>query len=88
MLLETQQIEICNSTNDQYMAVLTEEALEFLSLLHQKFNHQRVELLNQRKRKQKEIDSGILPNFSDTTKRSVNQSGILPRYPMICRIEE
>ena len=60
MLLETQQIEICNSTNDQYTAVLTEEALEFLSLLHQKFNHQRVELLNQRKRKQKEIDSGIL----------------------------
>jgi malate synthase len=69
MLLETQQIEICNSTNDQYTAVLTEEALEFLSLLHQKFNHQRVELLNQRKRKQKEIDSGILPNFSDTTKK-------------------
>lgn len=49
--------------------ILTPEALHFLSLLHEKFNSKRLELLNLREQKAKLIDSGVLPSFLAETEK-------------------
>ncbi len=43
--------------------VLTNEALEFVAELHQRFNARRLELLKARAERQKRIDAGELPDF-------------------------
>ena len=60
-------IEILGNTNEAQEEILTPEALEFASLLHRKFNPKRLELLNHRKFRQTEIDSGTLPHFLPET---------------------
>ena len=59
--------EILGSVNEAQEEILTLEALEFASLLHQKFNPKRLELLNHRKFRQAEIDSGTMPYFLPET---------------------
>ena len=60
-------IEILGNTNEAQEEILTPEALEFASLLHRKYNPKRLELLNHRKFRQTEIDSGTLPHFLPET---------------------
>lgn len=48
--------------------ILSEEALVFLEALHQKFNSRRVALIAERKKRQMEIDKGVLPYFLPETK--------------------
>lgn len=60
------QISIINSTH--YEPVLTEGTKDFLLALHQAFNKRRLELLENRKRIQKEFDAGKLPRFLEETK--------------------
>jgi malate synthase len=48
--------------------ILTEEALEFVVKLQRNFNKRRLELLAARVEKQKQIDSGKLPDFLPETK--------------------
>ena len=60
-------IEILGTTNETQEEILTPEALEFASLLHRKFNPKRLELLNHRKFRQTEIDSGTMPYFLPET---------------------
>lgn len=60
------QISI-NSAND-YESVFTESVKDFLLALHQTFNKRRLELLENRKRIQKEFDAGKLPRFLEETK--------------------
>lgn len=43
--------------------VLTPDALKFLHSLHHEFNHRRLELLEIRKKKQRALDQGKLPDF-------------------------
>ena len=59
--------EILGSVNETQEKILTLEALEFASLLHLKFNPKRLELLNYRKLRQAEIDSGTMPYFLPET---------------------
>jgi malate synthase len=47
--------------------VLTPEALALLDTLHRRFNSRRLELLGVRAQRQREIDSGVLPDFSPST---------------------
>ncbi|BDD01498.1 malate synthase A [Persicobacter psychrovividus] len=49
-------------------AILTEEALQFLSELHHHFEVKRQHLLEQRKNHQHKISQGVLPNFDPITK--------------------
>ena len=51
-----------------YATILTGEALAFLVKLHRNFAAQRLELLARRVQRQKEIDSGKLPDFLVETK--------------------
>ncbi len=52
------------STDEQ---VLTPEALAFLQILHKEFNQRRLELLEARKKRQKALDQGKLPDFLPET---------------------
>ena len=47
--------------------ILTKEALEFLSVLHEKFNKTRLTLISDRKKRQSEIDKGVMPYFLPET---------------------
>lgn len=47
--------------------VLTPEAVEFVAMLHRRFNPRRVELLERRAERQALIDSGALPDFWHAT---------------------
>ena len=59
--------EILGYVNEDQDGILTPEALEFVSLLHKKFNPTRLELLENRKIRQAEIDLGIMPHFLPET---------------------
>jgi malate synthase len=48
--------------------ILTPEAIEFLCALNLQFEARRLELLNDRKRRQTEFDQGKLPEFSNETR--------------------
>ena len=48
-------------------SILSEDALNFLSILHQKFNSKRLQLISDRKLRQAEIDKGVMPYFLPET---------------------
>ena len=68
----TQTIEntlrIKANLNQQFPDVLTEDAMEYLTNLHQRFNNQRIALLENRKKQQLLFDAGELPSFPLETK--------------------
>jgi len=70
--LETYQtpenVSIQGKFTEQYNEILTEDALLFIKALHEKFNTRRLLLLENRKKVQKEIDGGKLPDFFEETK--------------------
>ena len=51
-----------------YPEILTDEALTFLTLLHEKFNAMRLDLLERRKQQQDFFDKGGFPEFPSETK--------------------
>lgn len=63
--LTNQEIAILNQS--KYSAILTPEALQFLSELQRKFNPRRLELLEDRKKQQSLFDNGALPQFPKET---------------------
>lgn len=48
--------------------IFSAEALDFVDSLHQEFNDRRIALLNLRRKRQKEIDKGALPDFLPQTR--------------------
>ncbi len=50
-----------------YKDILTDEALAFLTLLHEVFNERRLDLLKQRKVEQQKFDQGLFPSFPTET---------------------
>jgi malate synthase len=67
------KFQITNGITQQYPEILTDEAIEFLTELHQKFNNQRLSLLEDRKKQQLLFDAGALPNFPLET-RNIRES--------------
>jgi len=61
-------IKILGPSDKQYNEILTSEALQFLTELHQNFESKRKALLRERERRQKEISNGIFPDFLNETK--------------------
>lgn len=59
----TESIKIKGEQTPSSDKMLTPQALDFLTKLHQKFNTQRLSLLKQRERRQKQIDAGEHPQF-------------------------
>jgi malate synthase len=62
------RIEVLARMEDNYYSILTPEAMEFVTKLHNNFNARRLELLKKRKIRQQEINAGRLPDFLPETK--------------------
>jgi len=65
----TKGVEIKGVVTPAFSEILTPEAVEFVAGLQRKFNARRKELLERRQVRQKEIDSGKLPDFLPETKQ-------------------
>jgi malate synthase len=59
--------------------VLSDEALGFVADLHRRFNPRRRELLDARRRRQDEIDSGVMPDFpAETADQRATEWSVAP----------
>src|SRR5579864_4469736 len=65
--VSTPNVQINGPVNSAQKAILTDEALTFLGRLAGEFEPRRQELLQRRRTRQKEIDSGKLPDFPAET---------------------
>ena len=61
-------VQFSAEVKNYYPEILTDEALEFLGVLHEKFNDSRLKLLSRRKDQQKVFDKGQIPEFPRETK--------------------
>jgi malate synthase len=65
----TEKTLLFNTTTKQnYPEIFTDEAVAFLTELHQNFNNGRLSLLEDRKKQQLLFDAGALPSFPNETK--------------------
>jgi malate synthase len=67
-LYTTNLLNFSEETTEKYPEILTDEALTFLTLLHENFNEKRLALLEERKKQQELFDTGVLPTFPVETK--------------------
>ncbi len=63
-------IKINGKILPRYDEILTEEALKFVQEIHEQFNKSRLELLSERKKRQKAIDGGAKLDFLNETKKN------------------
>jgi malate synthase len=61
-------LEILGAVTSAQAAILSLEALEFFATLQREFNPRRLDLLEQRQRRQQAIDQGEMPRFLEETK--------------------
>ena len=64
----TMNTNIIIPLNNLEKEILSDKAIKFATLLHETFNPTRLELLESRKIRQSEIDSGNMPDFLTETK--------------------
>lgn len=57
------KVQFAKTVKDYYPEILTDEALAFLTVLHEKFDAKRLALLERRTLQQQEFDKGKLPDF-------------------------
>ncbi|WP_044402189.1 malate synthase A [Lacinutrix sp. Hel_I_90] len=67
-LLKLPKITFSREVNNYYPEILTDEAFNFLTALHEKFNAPRLALLEKREQQQKVFDEGKFPEFPKETK--------------------
>jgi malate synthase len=72
-LLKLPKISFAKGVTNYYPEIFTDEALDFLTLLHEKFNTERLELLENRIEQQHIFDIGKFPEFPKETK-SIRES--------------
>ncbi len=68
-LESTMIMGVKTSGGEDYPSVLTPEALEFLALLHRRFNKRRLDLLEARRERQRRTDAGERPKFRCSTEQ-------------------
>ena len=56
-------IKISGKILSRYDEIVSNKALQFVEQIHDKFNNKRLELLNQRKKRQMAIDNGHKLDF-------------------------
>jgi len=89
-LLKQPKIQFANQVKNYYPEILTDAALEFITVLHEHFNAKRLELLNNREAQQKIFDEGKFPQFPMETKaiREGNwTAGTIPKDLLDRRVE-
>ncbi|KAF1792164.1 Malate synthase, conserved site [Phytophthora cactorum] len=60
-------VRVLGHVSDAFRRVLTPDALRFLAFLHEQFEPRRQTLLAARVQRQKELDTGVLPDFLSET---------------------
>ena len=70
-------IKISGKILSRYNEIISENALKFILEIHEKFNSKRLELLNERKKRQKAIDQGKKLDFLDETKKIRESQGFM-----------
>ena len=80
-LYSTKLLNFSEETTEQYPEILTDEALTFLSLLHENFNEKRLALLEEREKQQAVFDEGILPTFPVETKSTRESNWQVSKTP-------
>ncbi len=60
-------VELRGHVAPEHEHILSPEALAFVADLQRRFNHQRIELLERRRDRQRELDAGELPDFPTAT---------------------
>jgi len=74
-------IEISGEILSRYSEILSDEALQFILDIHKHFDSKRLELLNERKKRQKLIDDGDKLDFLDETKKIRDASWKIKNIP-------
>lgn len=64
----SEKLKIVGELSAEAKEILTPEALEFILLLHEKFNTRRIELLKRRQERQQRLDAGEKLDFLQETK--------------------
>ncbi len=67
-ILNFRKLTYSTSVDNYYPKILSDEALQFLIALHEKFHTGQLELLESREEQQKEFDKGLFPEFPKETK--------------------
>jgi malate synthase len=67
-LLNQSKIQFARQVKNYYPEILTDDALEFITALHENFNAKRLNLLQNREAQQKIFDTGKFPEFPKETK--------------------
>ncbi len=89
-LLKSNQITFANNDSNYYPEILTDEALNFLTALHEKFNTDRLNLSSQRLKQQAVFDEGKFPEFPKETeniRRNEWTAGTIPQDLQDRRVE-
>ena len=76
-LLQQSKIQFANEVKNYYPEILTDEALQFITALHEQFNSKRIALLERRKKQQAIFDEGKFPEFPRETKNIREGDGTL-----------
>ena len=69
-LIANTQLQFSETVENYYPEILTDGALEFLIALHQKFNRSRLQLLQERIKRQSKLDAGTFPKFPEETEET------------------
>ena len=76
-----EDIKIIPALNAEEKGILNSTTLELVKLLHRQFNTRRLELLEQRKHRQSELDDGKKPGFLDETKNIRDDNWVVAPIP-------
>ncbi|MFD2541662.1 malate synthase A [Lacinutrix gracilariae] len=81
-LLKQTKFEFAKEVKNYYPEILTDNALQFLTALHEKFNAKRLELLSRREQEQVVFDAGKFPEFPRETKNIREGDWTAGRIPL------
>ncbi|RLJ68761.1 malate synthase [Lacinutrix venerupis] len=81
-VLNHTEIQFAKEVKNYYPEVLSDNALQFLIALHEKFNPKRLELLKRREQEQSFFDSGNFPQFPSETKKIREGSWTAGKIPL------
>ena len=77
----SKSIKISGKILSRYNEIMSDEALKFIQEIHEKFNHKRLELLSERKKRQNDIDNGGKLDFLEETKKIRNDNWKIKNIP-------
>ncbi|MDR2381304.1 MAG: malate synthase A [Bifidobacteriaceae bacterium] len=80
-------IEIKGGLGERYSEILTPQAMEFLTVLHENFAYRRLELLERRQAFQDAIDGGAMPRFLPET-RAIREDPTWQVAPLAAGLED